>query len=698
MKKNTQQQKFDKLRIQAEKLLALKENVPDLAYDDDPLKLIHELQTFQMELELQNEELHRSQQELMQSQTDYTELYDFAPAGYITTNFKGLILRTNLTLADMLSTERANLINQPMSAFIHIEDQDIYYKHLKNLSESKTRQISELRLQPKDGAVFDVQLESTIVTNEIGDTAKYRTIVIDITERKRIEKKLEEEMKLRSSLIETLPYPTMLIKKDKTIILANKVAREVGAKVGGICWQDFGHSDYISDKDKEYINQHKTTQGLCSHCTFCLADEALNNLKPAIAPEVKAFGRIFETYWIPISNDLYLHYALDITERKEMERQLRQSSKMESIGTLAGGIAHDFNNLLFMIIGNTELALEDIPEWNPVHACLEEIKSAGLRATGIVKQLLNFSRKTDQILKPIGAVTVIKDALKFLRSTIPSTVELKLNLPDADISIQGDSVQINQIMMNLCANASQAMHNTGGSIEIDVRTIILDEENCENYTNLSVGDYVKITVKDSGPGIAPDIIDKIFDPYFTTKEFGSGSGMGLAVVHGIVKNHDGVISVDSNQGQGATFNILFPVIDEFPEPKIKKKEDIPHGSEAILFIDDEESIAKMIGKMLEKLGYQIEKQLNPVEALELFKIKPDSFDLVITDMTMPQMDGVNLAEKIKEIKSDIPVIICTGHSAIIDEEKAKQIGIDGFVMKPVSKLEFAKTIRDILDK
>ena len=252
--------------------------------------------------------------------------------------------------------------------------------------------------------------------------------------------------------------------------------------------------------------------------------------------------------------------------------------------------------------------------------------------------------------------------------------------------------------MNICSNASQVMQDTGGTIKIDVGTVNLNEEACEEHTNLSTGNYIKINVKDSGPGISPDIIDKIFDPYFTTKEFGAGSGMGLAVVLGIVTNHDGVISVDSNPGQGATFNILLPVIDELPEPEIEAKEDIPHGTEAILFVDDEESIVNMTGKMLERLGYQIEKQLNPVKALKLFKAKPDSFDLIITDMAMPQMTGVNLVEKLKSIRSDIPVIICTGHSAVIDQEKSKLIGIDGFVMKPVSKSKIAKAIRKVLDK
>jgi len=390
--------------------------------------------------------------------------------------------------------------------------------------------------------------------------------------------------------------------------------------------------------------------------------------------------------------------AKDISERKKIEDQLRQSSKMESIGTIAGGIAHDFNNLLFMIVGNAELALEDIPEWNQTYANLEEIKTASLRASDIVKQLLNFSRKTDQKFIPIGAVTVIKDTLKFLRAAIPTTVEIQRHLPDTDITVMADPIQINQLLMNLCTNASQAMEKTGGTLEITVENEVLTEDSVNNYPDLTTGEHVKITVSDTGPGIDPETIDRIFDPYFTTKDVGKGSGMGLAVVHGIVNSHNGAITVDSELGKGATFTVLFPVVSDEPVMEAKPSSDkIPRGNETILFVDDEESITIMIRQMLERLGYQVETQLNPEEALELFKSKPQDIDLVITDMTMPQMTGVSLSKKLKTVRSDIPVIICTGHSSLIDEDKAKELGIDAFAIKPIVKKDIAKAIRKVLD-
>ena len=253
-------------------------------------------------------------------------------------------------------------------------------------------------------------------------------------------------------------------------------------------------------------------------------------------------------------------FLIDITEQKLLAEQLRQARKMESIGTMAGGIAHDFNNILFMISGNAELAMEDIPKWNGIYSHLEEIKSASLRAAAIVKQLLDFSRPTDKILKPIGAVSVIKNFLKFLRSTLPDSIQIRHLLPEKEVTILGDPIQINQLLMNLCNNAYQIMEQTGGVLEIRVDVTPLETHTINAPSGLSEGDYLKISVNDTGAGISPEIIDRIFDPYFTTKNFGESSGMGLTVVHGIVKKHNGFITVNSQPGKGTNFAVYFPLL------------------------------------------------------------------------------------------------------------------------------------------
>jgi CheY-like chemotaxis protein len=320
-----------------------------------------------------------------------------------------------------------------------------------------------------------------------------------------------------------------------------------------------------------------------------------------------------------------------------------------------------------------------------------------LRAAGIVKQLLSFSRKTDQKLRPIEIVPVIKDTLKFLRSSIPTTIEIREDLRLIDGTVLADPIQINQIMMNLCINASQAMEQTGGCLTITVENADLEEGTSGRLFDLPNGNYVKISVRDTGPGIDRKIIDRIFDPYFTTKEVGKGSGMGLAVVHGIVKNSGGDITVDSGPGKGATFSIYFPLTAEKPEVEMLAADDLPMGNETVLFVVDEKSLLVMTQEMLAHLGYQVKAEMDPIDALAVFQSNPDQFDLVITDMTMPQMTGVGFAKKLLEIRKDIPIIICTGHSALVDEKNAKELGLAAYIMKPVNMRELAQTIRKVLD-
>ena len=323
-------------------------------------------------------------------------------------------------------------------------------------------------------------------------------------------------------------------------------------------------------------------------------------------------------------------------------------------------MAHDFNNILGIIIGNTELALDSLPDWNPAYSNLKDIKAVSLKAAGIVKQLLSFSRKTTHELRPVEINGIVEESLKFLRSTIPTTIEIRKNLPTINARILADSVQLNQIILNLCINASQEMETTGGILEINVDLVTLDEVSAKFYPELNAGDFIRLSVRDTGPGIESGIIDKIFDPYFTTKEVGKGSGMGLAVVLGIVRSHHGVIRVNSIPGQGTTFVILFPTITETPELKNDMMDELPVGTETILFVDDEESIANVTGQILERLGYHVVTKLSPFEAIESFQLSPDKFDLVITDMAMPKMTGVALFDQLKKIRPDVPVIICTG--------------------------------------
>ncbi len=541
--------------------------------------------------------------------------------------------------------------------------------------------MNTLTRQPDVLSDHDVSLCSTI-GSLVGSAIRNAQLFTELENSKNDYKESEEKYR---AMMESMKNAAYICSPEFKIEYMNPAMIDrVGADaIGELCYK------IIYDRNKK--------------CSWCVMDE-LNKGEEidyeVIDPRDNSYHSVSNS---PIfhadGNISKLTIFHDITEIKNIEAQLQQSRKMESIGTLTGGIAHDFNNLLYMISGNTDLALEDIPNWNPVHQNLQEIKTASLKAAGIVKQLLQFSRKTDQKLKPIGAVTVIKDCLKFLRSTIPSSIEIKTHLPDSEIPILADPIQINQIMMNLSINASHAMEETGGTLEVNMENASLDKETIKNYTDLGTADnYLKITLSDTGPGIPTEIINRIFDPYFTTKDFGKGSGMGLTVVHGILKNHDGSITVSSEVGEGTTFTILFPVIDEAPEITTMKTVSIPHGTETILFVDDEKAIINMMRQILEKLGYSVQTSINPEEALDLFKLKPDSFDIVITDMTMPQMAGAKLAEKLKKIRSDIPIILCTGHSSLIDEDKAKQLGISGYVMKPVSMSKIAKAIREVFDK
>jgi|GEM_PF-2382425 len=396
------------------------------------------------------------------------------------------------------------------------------------------------------------------------------------------------------------------------------------------------------------------------------------------------------------SKPVFVSIIIDITEKLRMEGQLRQAQKMEAIGTLAGGIAHDFNNILSAIIGYTELALFDSEKGGPIYHNLQEVMRAGGRARDLVKQILAFSRQAQQERKPIQVKSIGKEALKFLRASLPATIEIHQDL-QSNALVMADPTQIHQIIMNLCTNAEHAMREKGGVLGVKMEDVKLRADFTADHAGLKPGTYLKLTVSDTGHGIPAPILDRIFDPFFTTKEKGAGTGMGLSVVHGIVSGYEGAITASSEQGKGSTFSVYLPVIDWQLEPQAADKEPAPTGTEHVLLVDDEPALENIGKQILKSLGYQVTTRSSSIEALELFKAKPNHFDLVITDMSMPIMSGDILSAELLKIKPEIPIILCTGYSSKISDKTAKGIGIKAFVYKPIVRNDLAKSIRAVLD-
>lgn len=396
-------------------------------------------------------------------------------------------------------------------------------------------------------------------------------------------------------------------------------------------------------------------------------------------------------------------FARDISERKrneeerhQMERRLRQAQKMEAIGTLAGGIAHDFNNILSVILGYADMAREDLPKGAPALDDIREVLKAGNRARDLVAQILAFSRQSETEHIPFQPASIIKEGVKMLRASLPSTITIKENInPECGV-IVADPTQMNQVLINLCTNSFHAMEEEGGTLKVELKNEDVGKKDIEPGSELQPGRYVKLTVQDSGPGISDTIQERIFDPYFTTKAVGRGTGMGLAIVHGIMKSCGGFITLDSRVGHGATFRLYFPVSRQVAFSDLDERLDVPGGSERILFVDDEPYLAEMGQEMLERLGYQVTVARESMKAWELFEKDPEAFDLVITDQTMPEMTGAVLSEYILGLRPDFPIILCTGYSALISEEKAKSIGIREFALKPLVKNDIAVLIRKAL--
>lgn len=439
-------------------------------------------------------------------------------------------------------------------------------------------------------------------------------------------------------------------------------------------------------------------------CTICPLREAAD-LKESQTREItndylQKILLVTTTPYLDAKGELlgYINFCKDITEWKKLESQVCQNEKMEAISTLAGGIAHDFNNILGAIYGFTELALLDSQPDTNLRNNLDQVKNAADRAKDLVGQLLTFSRKSETQQQPIQLFPIVKETTKIVEGSLPSTIEIQRNIETGPEKVMADPAQILQLIMNLCTNASQAMDDEGGRIEISLQAVILGREDCHNISDLSPGRHILLTVSDSGKGMDKEVLDRIFAPYFTTREKGQGTGMGLTVAHGIVTGSNGAIYVESEPGKGTIFRIYFPVVEEgASEPHKPAIINLPTGKERILYVDDETEIVSMARNLLEYLGYEVTTFTDSEEALKAFNQAPEDYDLLITDQVMPGLTGDELSRRVLEIRPDLPILLCTGYREKVSETEMKNIGLKSILYKPLALQQLGNTVRNAID-
>ena len=462
--------------------------------------------------------------------------------------------------------------------------------------------------------------------------------------------------------------------------LTDPVNKVTGLEIGG--------ADYIT---KPFQKEEVLTR-LKTHFVMRQLQLQLQQTRQALDDEVS-----FRTLELTKSNE---QLKKELIEQKRMEKILKQAQKMEAVSTLSRGIAHDFNNILSIIIGYCDLAaMENISKTTSLEISLEKIHTAAFRAKDLVQHLLTFCRETDQDKTLIRISPVLNSVISFLKPDFHSSIELKMDLKEETGTILADTAKIQQLFLNLCQNAVQAMSATGGKLTVSLNPVFLDSEQASNYPNMASGHYARILVQDTGPGMDPEILERVFDPYFTTKEPGEGTGLGLAVAFGIAVSHGGTILVESRPGEGSSFEVLLPLrMAEQDGPDPQRDQNLPRGTGHVMFIDDEESLVDFGKIVLERAGYTVEGYTGSMDALEAFKKNPQKYDLVITDHIMPKLQGLDLAGKILEIRNNIPVLLCTGTRSETLAEHAKAAGIIEILQKPIPMKTLIKTINRILER
>jgi PAS domain S-box-containing protein len=553
----------------------------------------------------------------------------------------------------------------------------------------------------KDGAIIDVE----ITTHDLdygGRPARF-VLANDITDRKRAEEELDSLRRKNELILNSAGDGILGLSSEGRHTFVNHAAAHMlgyeAAELIGRSSHSTWHlrredgTPHPEDECPIYLSIRNGTVHREMGDTFCRKDGSRFPVEYSCNPVFegeKSVGAVV------VFKDISERRKAE-QEREVLDAQLRQAQKMEAIGSLAGGIAHDFNNILGAIMGFTDMALDEIKEGSLARQDLEQVRKASHRARDLVTQILAFSRQGEtRERRPVEMGPIVKEALKLMRATLPSTIEIKRKIPEKPRVVIADPTQIHQILVNLCTNAAHAMSERGGILEVTVADVELDAAGDIAYPNLKPGSYLRLSVRDTGHGMDRATLERIFDPYFTTKRVGEGSGLGLAVVHGIVQRHEGAVSVESDPGKGTVFHILFPMVESAPERDGKGLFPMREGSERILFVDDEEALVTLSERMLRSLGYNVTVETNGIEALDLFRAQPDAFDLIITDYTMPHMTGIELAREILRIRPAIPIILCTGFSAGVNAEKAREAGIREFAMKPLIMSTISEAIRKAL--
>jgi PAS domain S-box-containing protein len=663
---------------------------------EETQQTIHELRVHQIELEMQNEELRRAQTELDAARARYFDLYDLAPVSYCTISEKGLILESNLTAATLLGVARGALVKQPFSRFILKEDQDIYYLHRKQLFETGEPQEFELRMVKIDGTAFWGLLKATAAQD--GDGAPVcRLVLSDITVRKQAEIALKSSEEFIRNILSSIDEAFVVIDRDYQIISANRAfCEQTGLPLADIIAK---HCYEISHRltrpchevDRNCACKRTFETGKPSIFVYKLTDEECNQTHF----EIKTYAMKDEAGNVKS----IIEIINDITEKINLETQFRQAQKMEAVGILAGGIAHDFNNILTAIIGFGYLTLVKMGPDDPLRQNIEHILEGADRAAQLTNDLLLFSRKQVSEKGPVDLNEILGKVEKFLVRVIGEDIKCSFALHNEPIVVHADPHQLEQVLMNLATNARDAMAKSGDLI-ISSEKILVENDFVTIHGYGKPGRYALLTISDTGEGMDEATRKKIFDPFFTTKEVGKGTGLGLAVVYGIIKDHEGFINVYSEPGEGTTFRIYLPLISS--EVRVKEiapeKETLAKGTETILLTEDDESVRKLVSIVLKQEGYTVIEAVDGLDAVKKFMENKETIHLLLSDLIMPKMNGIEAYDEMKAWRPDLKAIFASGYAPdFIRQKMSLESGVV-LIFKPILPYALLKQVRSILDE